>query len=412
MMETFDKHGVSFVSVTQQFNTASSMGRLVLNVLLSFAQFEREMISERTRDKIAAARRKGKWVGGMPLLGYNVVDSKLVVDPDEAEQVRQIFALYLQQDGLIPVVQELNRRDWRTKKWTTKRASSRGGQPFTKNRLWRLLTNVAYIGKLRYKDEIHDAEHQPIVSQDTWQKTQAKLARQGRTGGREVRNKFGAILKGLIHCTACGCAMSPSHSTQEGRRYRYYVCQNAQKRGWNECLAPSLPAGEVERFVVEQIKCIGRDPAIVAETVRQVRRQAAERIEELETEERRLVRELAGYQRELRRMTANPNASPGAVAAGASALESQSTDSERRLTEVRDETSRLRRDLIDEADVAHALAEFDPVWQSLSPREQGRLLQLLVARVEHDARDGTLAIEFHPSGIKALANGEFAGDVA
>ncbi|MFO0906449.1 MAG: recombinase family protein [Pirellulales bacterium] len=313
MMETFDKHGVSFVSVTQQFNTASSMGRLVLNVLLSFAQFEREMISERTRDKIAAARRKGKWVGGMPLLGYNVVDSKLVVDLDEAEQVRQIFALYLQQDGLIPAVQELNRRDWRTKKWTTKKASSRGGQPFTKNRLWRLLTNVAYIGKLRYKDEIHDAEHQPIVSPDAWQKTQAKLARQGRTGGREVRNKFGAILKGLIHCTACGCAMSPSHSTQEGRRYRYYVCQNAQKRGWHECLAPSLPAGEVERFVVEQIKCIGRDPAIVAETVRQVRGQASERIDELQTEERRLVRELAEYQRDLRRLTANPNASPGAV---------------------------------------------------------------------------------------------------
>jgi site-specific DNA recombinase len=143
--------------------------------------------------------------------------------------------------------------------------------------------------------------------------------------------------------------MSPSHSTQEGRRYRYYVCQNAQKRGWHECLAPSLPAGEVERFVVEQIKCIGRDSALVAETMRQARGQATERIDELTAEERRLVRELAGYQRELRRLTANPNASPGAVAVGASALESQSSTSERWLTEVREEVSRLRRDLIGEA---------------------------------------------------------------
>jgi site-specific DNA recombinase len=123
MVETFDKQQVSFVSVTQLINTSTSMGRLMLNVLLSFAQFEREIISERTRDKIAAARRKGKWVGGMPLLGYNVVESKLVIDPDEAEQVRQIFGLYLAHEGLLPVVEELEARGWRTKRWTTNAVS-------------------------------------------------------------------------------------------------------------------------------------------------------------------------------------------------------------------------------------------------------------------------------------------------
>ncbi len=128
IMETFDRRKVSFVSVTQAFNTASSMGRLVLNVLLSFAQFEREMISERTRDKIAAARRKGKWIGGMPLLGYNVVDTKLVIEPDEAAQVRAIFQLYLDHDGLLPVVAELERRGWCNKTWTTKKGDQRGGK--------------------------------------------------------------------------------------------------------------------------------------------------------------------------------------------------------------------------------------------------------------------------------------------
>ena len=125
MMELFDRHGVAFVSVTQQFNTASSMGRLILNVLLSFAQFEREMISERTRDKIAATRRKGKWSGGRPLLGYDVVDTKLVINPHEANIVRDIYRLYLDYESLLPVVDELERRGWLNKRWTTKRESIR-----------------------------------------------------------------------------------------------------------------------------------------------------------------------------------------------------------------------------------------------------------------------------------------------
>lgn len=134
IMETFERHKVSFVSVTQAFNTASSMGRLVLNVLLSFAQFEREMISERTRDKIAAARRKGKWSGGMPILGYIVAKTKLVVDETEAERVRQIFQLYLEQQAMLPVVRELDRRGWLTKQWTTKKGFAAAGVRSTNTR--------------------------------------------------------------------------------------------------------------------------------------------------------------------------------------------------------------------------------------------------------------------------------------
>jgi len=152
IMETFDRQNVSFVSVTQAFNTASSMGRLILNVLLSFAQFEREMISERTRDKIAATRRKGKWSGGMPILGYTVVQTKLVVDEDEAERVRQIFQMYLKFQSLLAVVKELNSRGGRTKRWTTRKGSVRGGRLFNKNSLYQLVTNIYYIGKVIYRD--------------------------------------------------------------------------------------------------------------------------------------------------------------------------------------------------------------------------------------------------------------------
>jgi site-specific DNA recombinase len=155
MMETFERHGVSFVSITQQFNSAASMGRLVRNVLLSFAQFEREIIAERTRDKVAATRRKGKWAGGTPLLGYGLDPrgGRLLVNEEEAQCVRSIFALYLEHPSLLPQVQELERRGWVGKRWQTRKGRTRGGRPFTKTNLYRLLTNVVYAGKVRYKDK-------------------------------------------------------------------------------------------------------------------------------------------------------------------------------------------------------------------------------------------------------------------
>jgi site-specific DNA recombinase len=263
IVEAFERHKVAFVSVTQAFNTATSMGRLILNVLLSFAQFEREMISERTRDKIAAARRKGKWSGGMPILGYNVAETKLVVNEGEAKLVRQIFELYLEHHSLLAVVRELKARGCRTKRWTTKKESARGGRPFDKGSLYQLLTNVAYVGKVRYKDEVHAGEHTAIVDAGVFDRVQTLLQRNGRTGGAAVRNKHGALLRGLLRCRACNCGMSHSYSSKGSRRYRYYVCQRAQMNGWQACPSPSIPAGEIERVVIDEIKTIGRDPSLI-----------------------------------------------------------------------------------------------------------------------------------------------------
>ena len=263
MMQTFEKHKVSFVSVTQHFNTATSMGRLILHVLLSFAQFEREIISERTRDKIAATRRKGKWAGGHPILGYDVDPQRfrLLVNAEEAERVRTIFKLYLEHESLLPVVMELERRAWLNKRWTTRKGRERGGKPFTRTSLYKMLTNVAYIGKVRDKNEVHDGEHAAIVDPVVWQRVQALLERNGRTGGAPVRNKFGALLKGMIRCVPCDSAMTPTHTTRgESRRYRYYVCCSAQKLGWHTCASKSVPAVQIEELVVRQIKAIGGDP--------------------------------------------------------------------------------------------------------------------------------------------------------
>ena len=177
MMQAFDTHRVSFVSVTQQFNTATSMGRLVLNVLLSFAQFEREIIGERTRDKIAATRRKGKWSGGRPLLGFDVDPRgyRLVVNEDEAVRVRAVFDLYLRHQALPPVARELAIRGWVNKRWQTRAGHESGGDPFTKTGLRRLLTNVLYAGQVRYKDEVHDGEQPAIVDPGVFRRVQELL---------------------------------------------------------------------------------------------------------------------------------------------------------------------------------------------------------------------------------------------
>jgi len=222
IMETFERHNVSFVSVTQHFNTTHSMGRLTLNILLSFAQFEREIIGERIRDKIAASRARGKWTGGTPILGYDVDRSsgspKLVINPVEASHVRQIFELYLELGSLLPVVAELERRGWRTKVWTTRSGKRRGGQPFDKCRLYTLLTNVLYAGKIRHKTEVYAGEHEAIVSEDVFQRVQQQLLRNGRNGAAEGRNRHGALLRGLLHCKACGRAMVHTFTSRGNRR--------------------------------------------------------------------------------------------------------------------------------------------------------------------------------------------------
>lgn len=409
MLEIFERHRVAFVSVTQQFNTTTSMGRLMLNVLLSFAQFEREIISERTRDKIAAARRKGKWSGGMPLLGYDVDPrgSKLVVNNEEAARVRTIFELYLEHQSMITTIKELDGRGWSNKRWTTRKGTSRGGLPFTKTSLFKLLTNVTYLGKLKYKDEVHDGEHAAIVNPELWQRVQSLLQHNGRTGGTSVRNQFGAILKGILRCVPCGCAMSPSHSTRKGtKRYRYYVCTKAQKRGWHNCPSKSIPAPEIERFVVEQIEAVGRDPAFLREVVDQAHIQAQSHLAQLDAEQRSLERDLAQWNAEVRRLVpqirSDDNESP-AIARLAD-LQDRIRGADRRATEVREQIVAINRDLIDQQDVAKAMSVFDPVWESLTLREQSRIVQLLVERVDYDGSTGKVAITFHPSGIKTLAN--------
>ena len=266
LLSVFDKHKVSFVAVTQQFNTSTSLGRLTLNILLSFAQFERELIGERTRDKMSAARRKGKWVGGCPVLGYDLdPDGKrLLVNEEEAKRVRTIFALFEKHRSAQPTLAEIERRGWRLKSWTRKTGQFRQGGSFSLGSLRRLLTNILYTGVVRHKGEPYPGEHAAILKPGTWKRVQDLITHPAAFAHSKSRNKHLALLSGLLHCESCAARMVSTYSTKNGRKYPYYLCLNAQRKGWAACPAKSLPARGIEESVLARIREAQRgalDPA-------------------------------------------------------------------------------------------------------------------------------------------------------
>jgi len=403
IMATLDDSGVSFVSVTQQFNTTTSMGRLTLNILLSFAQFEREIISERTRDKIAATRRKGKWSGGPPVMGYDVAPGggRIVVNEDEAARVRGLFETYLETQSLSEAIKIADARGWKNKRWTTQEGRERGGNPLCKNSLYKLLTNVLYIGKVTYKDEVHPGEQPALVDAEVFDRAQRLLKRNGATGGRYVRNRFGALLKGILRCSACECGMVHSHTKKGNRRYRYYICQEAQSRGWHNCPAPSIPASEIERFVINEIRSIGKDTTVLDEVIRKSHEQHEKTLKTLNAEKHSLGRELEKLDRGLRKLAAR--ASDPKAADQLADLQDHMRQTEQRATVVREQIITLSREIIDTDEIAQACALFDPIWETLNPREQARIIHLLVESVCYDGKDESISITFHSTGIKTLA---------
>jgi DNA invertase Pin-like site-specific DNA recombinase len=269
LVELFDAHGVSFVSVTQHFNTTTSMGRLTLNVLLSFAQFEREVTSERIRDKIAASKRKGLWVGGPLPLGYDMKDGQIVVVESEAEQVRLIFRRYLELSGVNALVRDLKERDIRTKKKLLTTGATRGGIPFERGALFYLLRNRFYIGEVKYKGEILPGEQPSIIERALFDAVQQKLTDQWTTR-TSIRNAGDHLLAGLLFDDA-GHPMAPTHATKAGIRYRYYVsrpCLHGEAKTAIVGSVTRVPATDIEDVIIKSLnEHLGSQSGIPASAV-------------------------------------------------------------------------------------------------------------------------------------------------
>ncbi|WP_207792060.1 recombinase family protein [Siccirubricoccus phaeus] len=263
LVEVFDANNVTFVSVTQSFNTTTSMGRLTLNILLSFAQFEREVIRERVQDKIAASKARGMWMGGSVPLGYEVRDRKLVVNEAEAARARRVFELFAETGSGVEAVRRLR----------TEGVLTKTGRPFDKGALYRLLNNATYLGEVTHKGKVYPGEHQAIVPQELWDRVHAILQESPRVRANQNRRQTLALLRGLIFGPD-GRAMSPTHTRRRGRLYRYYVSQAVLKGESSDCPVRRLPAAEIEAAVVDQVRALLRQPEVVVGTWRAARAEA------------------------------------------------------------------------------------------------------------------------------------------
>src|SRR5580704_12110206 len=264
LIELFEVHAVSFVSVTQSFNTSSSMGRLTLNVLLSFAQFERELIGERVRDKIAASKRKGLWVGGPVPLGYAAVDKKVVVVPDEAEAVRTIYARYLELGSVRALAEDLDRRGIRSKSRQLATGRTIGGGRFGIGALAHLLKNRFYLGEVVYRGEVHRGDHTPILDRELFEAVQEKFAAQAVERRCRLRGAS-ALLAGRLFDER-GNRMSPSHTNKGGARYRYYVCQAIPQNKPTGSIG-RVPGPEIEALVIAAVRNHLRDAGAAASSI-------------------------------------------------------------------------------------------------------------------------------------------------
>jgi DNA invertase Pin-like site-specific DNA recombinase len=260
LVEVFDRGGVTFVSVTQSFNTTTSMGRLTLNILLSFAQFEREVIGERIRDKIAASRKRGMWMGGFVPLGYEVRDRKLVINEAEAATVRMIFERFVEVGSATALARALAAEGVRTRR----------GRLVDKGFLYKLLNNRVYIGDAVHKGTAYPGEHDAIITRALWDKVHGILRESPRVRAGRTRAATPALLKGLIFGPT-GCAMTPTHTRRGDKLYRYYVSQSVLKRGADACPVGRVPAAEIEGAVVDQLRGLLGTPEVIVGTWRSAR---------------------------------------------------------------------------------------------------------------------------------------------
>lgn len=247
LLEYFETNKITFVSVTQHFNTKNSMGRLTLNILLSFAQFEREIISERTRDKMSAARKRGRWVGGLPMLGYDIdrASKTLIVNEEEACLVREIFELYIKKCSTMRVANILNEKDYKTKRHKGCSGRVSGGKSFNKTMVSRIISSYIYIGKVEYHSDIYDGQQPAIISEDLFYKVN-KIRKENYRKRDRIKNiKDVSLLKHILWCKTCNTRMHPTYVPKNKKKYRYYVCDNAMEFGYGKC--PTKSVNEIGR---------------------------------------------------------------------------------------------------------------------------------------------------------------------
>lgn len=400
LMEFFDAHGVALVSVTQNFNTGDSMGRLMVQVIMSFAEFERSLIRDRVTERMHAARKKGRFIGGRPVLGYNIKPGggELELDELEAIRIREIFALYLELRSVKATVCELTRRGWHNKQWVTREGKVSGGTPFSLSGLHNLLTNPIYIGKVTLKGETFDGRHEGIVDPKVFEQVQAMLSGNSMQQGSRKRNSQSALLKGLLMCKSCDAPFVHTYTKKKNRMYRYYTCSHKRLQGAEVCPSPSIPAGEIEKLVVDQLLSIGTNPGLQETVYRQLVEAMEQKRSDLAQQRKTARQQLDRIHREL--ASSREFDAPLSLIRH---LEAKQREAETLLEDTGRDGS-LHQPTREE--IVETLRDMHSLWPSFNAGEKCAFVKTLVQQVDYDAVEGNITLHFNDEGfIPATARG-------
>jgi site-specific DNA recombinase len=368
MVEVFERHNVAFASVSEAFNTNTPMGRMTLHVLLAFSQMEREVTSERTKDKVRAARRRGQWTGGCLALGFDLAPGgkKLAINETEAFIVRELYRLYGEHESLIEVARIANANGWVTKRTPTNDGRLRGGVAWSKSSVHRVLTSPAYVARQIVEGEAFPCDHPSIVDLSTWEETQARLEANGGEHTHGERHHGNALLAGLLKCPECGSAMSPSFCRKGPRVYRYYRCSKQVKMGAKACRAKQVNAEKIESEYVARIAKHATDPRVIEAVVEATRQGLAERKKALADESRALSRAIKDAERD-RAAIDDP--------AGVVRMDGRIAEHRSRLDTLQAERAAVDGVGVDPEQIAGLLRDdFDSVWQRMTSGERRHVI--------------------------------------
>lgn len=269
IIELFDNHKVSFISVTESFNTATAAGRLMFGMIMSFAQYERELTGERIRDKVDASKKKGMWMGGSVPLGYDANEGKLTINEIEAKIIKNLFNIFIETESVTETARELNKHGFTTKSWVSKVGRIQKGKKFNKQAVRRVVENPLYVGKIKHKNQVYDGLHKPIITDEIWQKTKVIFSknRDDKVIAPMSRISASPLLKGIMNCGFCGSKMTPTYTSKHGVKYRYYICSSNAKGNNDGCKIVRIPATETESVVVNQVLNVLKKPEFIVQAI-------------------------------------------------------------------------------------------------------------------------------------------------
>lgn len=390
--EFFETHGVALVSVTQNFNTGDSMGRLMVQIIMSFAEFERGIIKDRVTERVHSARKQGRFIGGRPVLGYNTTSEAGVLEINEVEaiRVRQIFELYLELRSVKTTVLELRKRNWNNKRWVTKEGKVTGGTLFSKNGLHSLLNNPIYIGKVTLKGEIFEGKQDGIIEPELFESVRCLLEKNSVQKGNRKRNQHDALLKGLLHCTSCDALFSHTYTKKKNRMYRYYTCSHKRFEGSHTCPSPSLSAGEIEGLVSEQVLTIGSNPELQNTVYEQLIETMEQKRAELKHQRKTAKQQLSRIHRELK--SSREFDAPDSLVQH---LEIQLKDAEALL----EKSGSEKVSIPSKKSIQNKLSEMHELWPAFNAGEKCDFIKTLIKRVDYNAIEGRVILHFNDNGF-------------